>query len=56
MGTLHSRQIDEVDPLGVRSISLHDLGEYEACQSELQTLLPFDPVCSLPLPKHTLRM
>jgi hypothetical protein len=52
VAALHSRQIDEVDLLSVH-FSLHNLGKYESCQSELRALLPFYPVCSRPSPKHT---
>jgi hypothetical protein len=40
---LRSPQIHVIDPLRVH-FSLHDLGEYEACQAELRALLAFDPV------------
>ena len=47
---LRSPQIHAIDPLRVH-FSLHDLGEYEACQAELQALLAFEPVIARPLPK-----
>ena len=40
MGALCSQQLDAIAPL---FFSLHDLGEYEACQAELPALLAFDP-------------
>ena len=47
---LRSPQIHAIDPLRVH-FSLHDLGEYEACQAELRALLAFEPVIARPLPK-----
>ena len=40
MGAPCSQQLDAIAPL---FFSLHDLGEYEACQAELPALLAFDP-------------
>ncbi len=42
---LRSPQIHAIDPLRLH-FSLHDLGEYEACQAEL-----WAPVIAWPLPK-----
>ena len=50
MHGLRSPQIHAIDPLRVH-FSLHDLGEYEACQAELRALLAFEPVIARPLPK-----
>ena len=47
MGALCSQQLDAIAPL---FFSLHDLGEYEACQAELPALLAFDPVQELLAP------
>ena len=47
---LRSPQIHAIDPLRVH-FSLHDLGEYEACQAELRALLAFEPVIARPMPK-----
>jgi hypothetical protein len=47
---LRRPQIHSIDPLRVH-FSLHDLGEYEACQAELLALLAFEPVIARPLPK-----
>ena len=44
---LCSPQIREIDPDG-QHFSLHDLGEYEACQTDLRALLAFEPVQSRP--------
>jgi hypothetical protein len=44
---LYSPQIDAIDPLRMH-FSMHDLGEYEACQTELRALLAFDPVITRP--------
>jgi hypothetical protein len=40
---LRSPQLDAIDPLRVH-FSLHDLGEYEACQAELRALLALAPL------------
>ena len=40
VGAPCSQQLDALAPL---FFSLHDLGEYEACQAELPALLAFDP-------------
>jgi hypothetical protein len=42
VGALCSQQLDAIDPLRVH-FSLHDLGEYEACQAELPTLMASTP-------------
>jgi hypothetical protein len=47
---LRSPQIHAIDPPRVH-FSLHDLGEYEACQADLRALLAFEPVIARPSAK-----